>query len=71
MLSKILVLVALAIMSLSCFSGCRKSSNEAEPQPKTTTEYEAEAQEEIKKENFDQELENLEKEIEQDISLEE
>jgi len=69
MLSKTLVLAAIAAILLFCFGGCKKSGPEAssdEPAVKTMAEYEAEAKSQINEDNMEAELEKLEKEIEQD-----
>jgi hypothetical protein len=69
MLRKILV-VAVIMMTVSCLYGCKKSSNQEKPQPKTTatTESSADPNKEINKENMAQELDNLEKDIVQDTN---
>jgi len=71
MLRKVLVVVALAATIVFSASGCKKRSTEPntpdEPEVKTMAEYETEAKKEITKENMDEELEKLEKEIEQEI----
>lgn len=48
-----------------CVSGCPKETETAAPpeQPKTATEYKAEAEKEITSENAQQELNKLEQEI--------
>jgi len=80
MLRKILFQLAVAVLMAFVLSGCKKASDEPAkppkpnqqvqqvPQPKTMDEYRAEAQKEINKENISQELEKLEKEINQDVS---
>lgn len=67
MLRKVLVIVAVAAISVFCLNGCKKSPEESEPEkktPKTLADYEAEAEKEITKENMAAELDRLEKEIE-------
>ena len=69
------MLVIVIAMVVCCFwmSGCKKSSSEPETpqeQVKTTAEYEAEAKKEISKENMAEELDKLQKKIEQDITQE-
>lgn len=74
MFRKILVIVIVTAISISCLSGCKKRSSEPEPAQevlKTTAEYQAEAREQINKENMAEELEGIEKELEFDISQEE
>ena len=71
MLRKVLVIVAVAAISVFCLSGCKKRSSEAESGEevvKTTAEYEAEAKEQITEENVAEELESIEKALEQEIS---
>ena len=73
MLRKVLVIAAVAAISVFCLSGCKKRSSETESGQevlKTAAEYEAEASEEINKENMAEELENIEKALEQEISQE-
>ena len=73
MLRKVLIIIAVATISVSCLSGCKKRSSEAESGQevvKTMAEYEAEARKQINKENMAEELENIEKAIEQEISQE-
>jgi len=68
MLKKMLVMVAAAAIAVFCLSGCKKSPSEAKPEPneaalKTIAEYEAEAKQEIKKENMGAKLEEIKKEL--------
>jgi len=73
MFRKILIIVAVAAISVFCLSGCKKRSSKpgaSEEAIKTTAEYEAEARKQINKENMAQELESVEKELELDISQE-
>lgn len=75
MLRRILIIVAVGVISVLCLSGCRKSSSETEAEQqevvKTMAEYEAEAKKEISRENIDAELEKIEKELEKEIAAEE
>jgi len=74
MFRKILVIVIVTAISVFCLSGCKKRSSEPEPGEevlKTTAEYQAEARQQINKENMAEELESIEKEVEQEISQEE
>ena len=74
MLRKVLVIVMAAAIGVFCMSGCKKRSSEAAPEQeaiKTTAEYEADAKKEISKENMAEELEKLEKAVEDEISKEE
>lgn len=66
MLRKILVIAIIAVISVLCLNSCKKTSDE----PKTAAEYKAEAKEQINKENMAQELDRIEKELEQDVSQE-
>lgn len=71
MFRKVLVIVAATAISIFCLSGCKKRSSEAEPNqdvPKTMAEYEAEARKQINKENMAEELERIEKALEQEVS---
>ena len=73
MLRKVLIIVAVAAISVFCLSGCKKRSSEAESDQevlKTMAEYEAEARKQINKDNMAEELENIEKAIEQEVSQE-
>ena len=73
MFRKILVIVIVTAISVFCLSGCKKRSSEPEPGEevlKTTAEYQAEARQQINKENMAQELDSIEKEMEQEISQE-
>ena len=71
MLRKILIIVAVGVISVLCLSGCKKSSSEAEQEevPKTMAEYEAEARKEISEENIDAELEKIERKLEEEIAV--
>jgi len=73
MLRKVLVIIALATISFFCFNGCDKTSSDAEPNEeviKTMAEYEAEAEAQINEENMAEELEKIEKALEQELSEE-
>jgi len=73
MFRKILVIVIVTAISVFCLSGCKKRSSEAESSqevPKTMAEYEAEAKKQINKENMAEELERIEKTLEQEVSEE-
>ena len=73
MFRKVLVIVAITAISVFCLSGCRKRSSEAESEEevlKTMAEYEAEAKKQINKENMADELDRIEKALEQEISQE-
>ena len=70
MLRKALIIVFMIVIGLGGF-GCKKSSSDeatTQEQVKTTAEYEAEAEEQINKENMNQELEKIEQELEQDAN---
>ncbi|MGB2809245.1 MAG: hypothetical protein WBC22_15995 [Sedimentisphaerales bacterium] len=72
MLRKLLIIIALTTLSTFYLSGCDKSSSDADTdvEVKTQAEYDAEAEKQITEENMDEELANLEKQIEQEISEE-
>lgn len=69
MLRKVLVLCVSAVMCLAWLAGCKKSSSETET-VKTEAEYKAEAEKDISKENMDEELAKIEKEMEEDLKEE-
>ena len=68
------IIITLTILGSLFISGCGKttSDNESEGDDivKTQAEYEAEAKEQITEDNMEEELANLEKQIEQEISEE-
>ena len=71
MFRKVVVIVAVTVISVFCLSGCKKRSSEAESDEevlKTMAGYEAEAKEQINKENMAEELERIEKALEQELS---
>jgi hypothetical protein len=73
MIRKVLILVAVTAISVFCLSGCKKSSSEAESDeevPKTMAEYETEAKKQINKENMADELDRIEKALEEEVSQE-
>jgi len=73
MLRKVLIIIALATISFFHFGGCGETSSDAEPNEevvKTMAEYEAEAEAQINEENMAEELEMIEKAMEQEISEE-
>jgi len=73
MLRKISIIIIVLLLSMPCLNGCEKRSDktQTDQEPvKTEAEYAAEAKEQINKDNMDQELERLEKSVEQDISEE-
>ena len=65
MLRRILAVVVSVVLCLACLTGCKKDSGETET-VKTEAEYKAEADKEINTENMDEELDKIEKEVEQD-----
>jgi len=68
MLLKILFIAAITAISVS---GCKKHSSEPQleqEEVKTAAEYEADAKKEINKENMAQELDKLEKELQQETN---
>ena len=73
MLRKVLVIIALTAITISCISGCKKRSAEDEPEQitlKTMAEYEAEAKKQITKKNMASELDKMEKAIDQELNAE-
>lgn len=68
MIKKILLACTVVVFGLCLLNGCQK--NGAEEPTKTKADYDAEAQQDITAENMDQELENIEKSLEQDIATE-
>jgi len=73
MLKKILLITALTAISVSFLGGCKKrpAQDQPEPQPpKSIAEYEAEAQEQINKNNMAEILNRIEEEVEEDINQE-
>ena len=73
MLRKILVIVVVMAVSVFYLGGCKKRSSESESGREVTgtlAEYKAEAEEQIDKENMGEELEKIEKALEQEISQE-
>jgi len=70
MLRKVLAIVAVTVI---CVFGCKRRSSEPEAvqeKLKTTAEYDAEAKKQINKENMAEELEKLEKAMQQEIEQE-
>ena len=70
MLRKVLVMIVLASISFFCISGCDSDDESDEVVVKTEAEYKAEAEEQINEENMAEELEKIEKALEQEISEE-
>jgi len=73
MFRKILVMIVIIVTSIFYLNGCKKRADEVQPdteEVKTAAEYEAEAKEQINKENMAEELERIEKALDQDISQE-
>lgn len=70
----LVVIITLAILGSLFICGCGKTSSDNESEEdvivKTQAEYEAEAKEQITEDNMEEELANLEKQIEQEISEE-
>ena len=67
MMRRMFIWVSIMVVGLLCVNGCKKKSDEA---IKSQAEYKAEADEQINTENMESELEKLEKQLEQDISIE-
>jgi hypothetical protein len=73
MLQRILMIAIIAVMSVFCLNGCKERSSGTQSdqeEVKTAAEYEADAKEQINKENMAEELERIDKELQQDISQE-
>lgn len=73
MLRRLLVLIALATITALCLSGCKKTSSETETEQdvvKTEAEYKAEAEKEINEDNMAEELEKIERAMEQEAGQE-
>jgi len=75
MLRKALIIAAAVVISVFWLSGCKSKKSSSESKPSKTTikttakamsEYDAKARKEINKNNIDEELNKLEKEINQD-----
>jgi len=69
MLRKIVALVGIAVISIFCLSGCKERPEEVKldrETVKTTAEYQAEAREQITKGNMANELDKIEKVMEQE-----
>jgi len=70
MLRRIIVVAAVAAISVFWISGCKKSpSSASKPEQevvKTQAEYDAEAKKDITKDNMASELEKMEKNVEQE-----
>lgn len=67
---RILIIVIMAVMSVFYLNGCKERSSDTQEEVKTAAEHEADAKEQINKDNMDEELERIENELEQDISQE-
>ena len=69
MLKKIFII--LALVSILCFVGCKKSPETTTETPaetaKTAEEYKADAQKQITEDNMNSSLDSLEKEIKTDV----
>ena len=73
MLRKVLIIVAMVVISVFYLSGCKKSPSNLEPSEevvKTMAEYQTDAKKEINKENMADELDKIEKALEQELSQE-
>jgi len=73
MLRRIIVIAVVAAISVFWMSGCKKTpssdaSKSQEEVVKTQAEYDAEAKENITKDNMASELEKMEKDVEQEVS---
>ena len=70
MLRKVVVIVAAIIACVSFMSGCKKKTQPEQIAVKTMAEYEADANQQITKENMADELNKIEKAVDNDISQE-
>ncbi len=71
MYKKIMALVILLAIGCVILTGCKKKDEiKVDDEPKTRTEYDAEAEKDITEKNLDTELEKLEKEIAEDEKAE-
>ena len=73
MLRKVLVVTAVTVITVFYLNGCKKRSNEAKSGQevlKTMAEYKAEAKKQVNKENMAEELDNIEKTLEQELRQE-
>ena len=71
MLLRILLIIVVATaVTVFSLNGCKKSSDTQQEQAKTLAEYQDEAKEQITEENMAEELEDIEKAVEQDVSQE-
>lgn len=73
MLRKILVIVVVTAITGFCLGGCKKRSSETGSDREVTgalAEYKTEAEKQINKENMVEELEKIERAMEQEVSQE-
>ncbi len=67
-----MLLIVAVVISFCCMSGCKEKSGQTDTEQeevvKTAVEYEEEAEKEITLENMEDELEKIEKELEQEAS---
>jgi hypothetical protein len=74
MLRKTFLIVTIVALTGLGLTGCKKSADEPDttkpPEVKTIQDYNSEADIQITRENMDEELDKLEKEIEKDIQRE-
>jgi len=73
MLRKMLTIVVQAILCFSLLSGCKGSSSDTQSEQeavKTEAEYKAEAEKEVNKDNMAEELDKIEKAMEQEAAQE-
>ena len=66
---KILVMVSIVFVLFFVGVGCKKKSQEP-VQVETSQQYEAQAKDEITEDNMEDELQKIEKELDEDISAE-
>lgn len=69
MYKKLLCLLAIVVLSFCWLVGCDNDSSETEA-VKTEAEYKAEAEKDITEENVDQALEDIEKEVDAELTQE-
>ncbi len=67
MIRKLLIIAVAAVIGVFYLGGCKKSEPQ---QAKTMADYETDAKEQITEKNMDEELEQIEKSVEEDVGQE-
>ncbi|UCE99603.1 MAG: hypothetical protein JSV82_00605 [Planctomycetota bacterium] len=70
MFRKLLIISTIVAIGFFCLSGCNKKEAESDQKVKTMAQYEAEAREQINRENINEELDQIEKSLEQELTQE-